>query len=124
VLALTYSRADVVGKLGNFVYLSERDVTMDRYLVREESFVWHLPGATLLTHREVLQAYRFSRVRSAVDTTLYERLHRDGARRYSTHRFNFVRFRGDQHTYARTDEEFLEQAEHCYPGLALDRTEL
>jgi IS5 family transposase len=123
-LALTYSRADVVGKLANFVYLSARDVTIDRYLQHEESFVWHLPGATMLTHREVLAAYRFSRVRRAVDTALYTRLHADGARRYSTHRFDFVRYRGDQHTYARTDEEFLEQAEHTYPGVARDRTEI
>jgi hypothetical protein len=123
-LALTYSRADVVGKLANFVYLSERDITIDRYLEHEESHVWHLPGATILTHREVLEAYRFSRVRRAVDTALYTRIHEDGARRYSTHRFNFIRYRGGQHTYARTDEHFLEQAEHTYGGLPRDRTEL
>jgi hypothetical protein len=124
LLALRYSRADVVGKLANFVYLAGDDVTIDRYLTHQESFVWHLPGATLLTHRETLAAYRFSHVRRAVDTTLYKRLHADGGRRYSTHRFNFIRYRGGQHTYARTDAEFLEQAEHTYPGLARERTEL
>jgi hypothetical protein len=123
-LALTYSRADVVGKLANYVYLSGRDLTMDRYLANQESFVWHLPGATMLIHRELLAAYRFSRVRRAVDTALYTRLHADGARRYSTHRFNFVRYRGEQHTYARTDQEFLDQAEHTHSGLALEWTEL
>jgi hypothetical protein len=124
LLALTYSRADVVGKLANFVHLSKLDVTIDRYLVREESYVWHLPGATILIHRELLAAYRFPRVRSGVDTALYTRLHADGARRYSTHRFNFIRHRGDEHTYARTDQEFLDQAEHTHPGLARDRAEL
>jgi hypothetical protein len=124
LLALRYSRADVVGKLANFVYLSGDDVTIDRYLTHQESFVWHLPGATLLTHRETLAAYRFSHVRRAVDTTLYKRLHADGGRRYSTHRFNFIRYRGGQHTYARTDAEFLEQAEHTYPGLAREQTEI
>jgi hypothetical protein len=124
LLAMTYSRADVVGKLANFVHLSKLDVTIDRYLVREESFVWHLPGATMLIHRELLAAYRFPRVRSGVDTALYTRLHADGARRYSTHRFNFIRHRGDQHTYARTDQEFLDQAEHTHPGLARDRAEV
>jgi hypothetical protein len=105
--AHTYSNADIVGKWGNIVYLTERDVTLDYQIEREEKFGTHLPGATMLMERRLLNEYRFARVNRGVDATLWMRIRQDRGRLYSTHRFNFIRVRHDDHTYDRQEEGFL-----------------
>jgi hypothetical protein len=108
--AHTYSNADITGKWGNIVYLADEDLTLDYQVTKEETFCTHLPGATMFLERTVLEAYRFERVKSRVDATLWIRLRRDGYRLYSTHRFNFVRVRHSDHTFTRGDEAFFAQS--------------
>jgi hypothetical protein len=105
--AHTYTNADIVGKWGNIVYLAARDLTIDYRVDREENFGTHLPGATMLIERSLLESHRFSRVNRGVDATLHTRIREEGSSLYSTHRFNFIRVRHSDHTYLRGDEEFL-----------------
>jgi hypothetical protein len=105
--AHTYSNADITGKWGNIVYLAHKDLTLDYQVHREETFGTHLPGATMLLARTLLEAHRFGRVNRGVDANLWLRMRQEGALLYSTHRFNFIRVRHSDHTYQRGDEAFL-----------------
>jgi hypothetical protein len=105
--ALSYARAAAVGKLSNVTYLAGPDLTVDWRIGDQERKVHHLPGATMMMRREVIERYRFARVSRGVDTSLWERLAREGEALYSTHRLNFIRVRHGEHTYVRPDEDFL-----------------
>jgi hypothetical protein len=107
ITAHTYSNADITGKWGNIVYLAGSNLTTDYQTDREEQFGTHLPGATMILERVLLEQYRFERVKRRVDSSLWRRMRADGRSLYSTHRFNFIRVRHSDHTYMRGDEAFL-----------------
>ena len=107
ITAHTYSNADITGKWGNIVYLAGSNLTTDYQTDREEQFGTHLPGATMIMERVLLEQYRFERVKQRVDSSLWRRMRADGRSLYSTHRFNFIRVRHSDHTYMRGDEAFL-----------------
>ena len=106
-LAYHYSGAMAVGKWGNFVYLTERDVMVDFVTHREERFVSHVPGATVFLKRHDLRQLRFGRVTRAIDSELYKRAEMRGGRLYSMHRYNFIRVRHDDHTYDQDEEDYI-----------------
>ncbi len=110
-LAYSYSGADIVGKWGNFVYLQNSNRMISFATQREEKYVHQLPGATILASKEMLQKVRFGRVKRAIDSELHRRLAMRGGRLYSTHRYNFIRVRHDNHTYEREDDAFLASAD-------------
>jgi hypothetical protein len=121
ITAHTYSNTDITGKWGNIVYLSRYNLTVDYRIEREERFGTHLPGATMLMEKSLLDEYRFSRVNRQVDSTLWVRLTRDRRRLYSTHRYNFIRVRHVDHTYQRGDERFLAfSTGRLRPGLDIE----
>lgn len=108
--ATRYADASVIGKLANPTYLTNRDVMVDWRIGDQERFVHHIPGATMLVRRDLLERYRFSPVERGVDSNLWERMSADGHRLYSTHWLNFVRVRHGANTYVRSDQDFIDLA--------------
>lgn len=124
-LALDYADADLVGKRGHFVHVSERDLTLEVLPEEQERFVDRIPGATILLRRRVLERYRFRSVPRHVDSHLVKSLRTSGGRIYSTNRFNFIRGRhSDGHTFEREEEYFLSIGANSQPGLSRAIAEL
>lgn len=118
--ALIYSQANLVGKWGNFTYLSGRN-TMCTYAAKnEESYVHQLPGATFMGVRQVFENVKFGHVSRAIDSDLNRRLIMRGGRCYSTHKYNFIRVRHGDHTYKADDEMFLANSD-VKPWKGLDK---
>jgi hypothetical protein len=107
LVAHDYSSAEIVGKWAHEVYFDAEDFSIDWCLDRQEDYVDHLPGATILMRSELLKDLRFDSVPRAIDTHLFERLAKRNGRLYSTHRFNFTRVRHNDHTFHRDIEYFL-----------------
>jgi hypothetical protein len=123
--AHTYSNADITGKWGNIVYLADTNLTLDYLTQQEETFGSHVPGGTMFVRRDMLERYRFARVNTAVESTLWKRMRPDGSTLYSTHRFNFIRVRHSDHTALRGDEVFLSKSSGDLRfGLDLERSML
>jgi hypothetical protein len=109
ITALHYSQADIVGKRTNFTIFEDLDVAglwNGDWTEIESS---HLPGATMLARKELFDTYRFARLRRGVDSDLLQRTRDAGALTYSTHPYNFVRVRHDDHTFTRSDAEFFQK---------------
>jgi hypothetical protein len=119
--ALDYSRADLVGRASNVVYLEDDDVTLHRDLDRQEAWAAHLPGATMLMRGPVARTVRWRHVPNAVDTELVRSVVAQGGSVYSTHRFGFIRRRHGDHTYRAGARSFRRGAP-ARPGL--DRSAL
>lgn len=109
--AYIYSDAELVGKWGNFVYLTASDRMLNFATKNEEHFVHQLPGATIFGAKELFEKMKFGRVKRAIDSELHRRLVMRGGQLYSTHRYNFIRVRHDSHTYVREDEQFIADAD-------------
>lgn len=109
-LAIRYSQADVVGKWAHFVYLGSPKEMLSFEINRQEKFSGHLPGATFLIRRSLLSEYRFSRVKRAIDSTLWDRLKANGRQLYSTNRYNFVRVRHGGNTWDVADNFFRQRS--------------
>jgi hypothetical protein len=123
VAAYRYSRADVVGKWSNWVYIKSKDQTTTWVIENQETFTHHLPGGTLMASREFLRKTQFGRVKSAIDSELYRRIESRGASMYATHRYNYVRVRHGEHTYTASDEEFMSRcSEPTFKGFDENRT--
>jgi GT2 family glycosyltransferase len=122
VLAKEYSRAQLVGKAAEFVYLAETDATVRRFAGRAESFTTTIGGGALLIARHDLdEAGGWRRVPRQVDRALVEDVERAGGIIYRTHGFGYVLVRhGQGHTWVEGDQYFLDQADAQQPGLALE----
>jgi hypothetical protein len=105
-----HSRADFVGKWNNWVYLVSEDKTINWVPENSNAYVKHLPGGTFLVKTAVLKQLRFGIVPRAIDSELFRRAERRGATLYSTYRYNYVRQRGDDHTYNATNADFKSRA--------------
>ena len=116
-----HSRADFVGKWNNWVYIESEDKTINWVPENSNAYVKHLPGATFLVKRSVLNNLRFGKVPRAIDSELYRRSEKRGAVLYSTHRYNFVRKRGNDHTYDAKNASFKSRAHKIeFNGLDLE----
>ena len=121
VLARAYSRAQLVGKGAEFVYLaaSHRTVYAERW--RPESYGSRgLAGGTLLISRRDLQRVGgWRNARRGVDQALIDAVLRTGGGVYRTHGAGFALVRhGDRHTWAVSDDWFLARADRIIPGWA------
>jgi len=119
VLAREYSRAQLVGKAAEFVYLAESDVTVRRFAGRAESFTTTIGGGALLISRQDLdEAGGWRRVPRQVDRALVEDVERAAGLVYRTHGFGYVLVRhGQGHTWVEGDQYFLDQADAQRAGL-------
>jgi hypothetical protein len=111
VTALHYSQADIVGKRTNFVIFEGLGVGGLWNGEWTEVFSRHIPGATMLTRAALLRQFRFRRLSGGVDSDLLWRTRNRGATHHASHPYNFVRVRHDDHTFMRSDAEFLQKTE-------------
>jgi len=116
-----HSCADFVGKWNNWVFIESENKTINWVPENSNQYVKHLPGATFLVKRDILKNLRFGKVPRAIDSELYRRAEKRGAILYSTHRYNFVRKRGDDHTYDAKSSSFKSRAHKIeFNGLDLE----
>ena len=120
VLAHRYSRAQLVGKGHQFVYLDASDQTLTCRDGRGESYRAYLCGGTLLIARLDLQDVGGWRDLSREeDVALEEDVIRSGGSVYRTHGVDFVLVRhGRHHTWKMADRHFLIGADKIVSGWA------
>ena len=118
VLAHEYSRAPLVGKHAEFVYLSATDQTIHRVNRRNEDYQGNLTGGALLISRRALDRVGgWRKVRRSVDSALIADLVRTGRRIYRTHGAGYLMVRhGDRHTWDAPDHQLLAEADRVSPG--------
>ncbi|MFE3453255.1 glycosyltransferase [Nonomuraea sp. NPDC059194] len=118
LLAHSYSGAQVVGTVPEFVYLSSIDVTVHRNQITEQitSFV---AGGTILVERSAFQAVGgFRPLRRSVDTQFQEALQAAGGQIYRTHGLGYVLRRGPaaNHTWQEPIGTFLRRNRRQWRG--------
>ncbi|MFI6900899.1 glycosyltransferase [Nonomuraea sp. NPDC050394] len=118
LLAHSYSGAQVVGTVPEFVYLSSIDVTVHRKQITEQitSFV---AGGTILVERSAFQAVGgFRPLRRSVDTQFQEALQAAGGQIYRTHGLGYILHRGlaANHTWQEPIGTFLQRNRHQWRG--------
>jgi hypothetical protein len=120
VEAMRYSRATLVGKGSEFVYLAEIDTTIRRLVSGAESRSRSIGGGTLMIGRADLRTVGgWQRAPRAVDQRLMDDVVANGGRIHRTHGFGFVLMRQvDGHTWSSDVDYFLRQAAQQWPGLA------
>jgi len=119
LLAHSYSGAQVVGTVPEFVYLASIDVTVHRRQVTEQitSFV---AGGTILVERSAFQAVGgFRPLRRSVDTQFQEALQAAGGQIYRTHGLGYILRRGPaaNHTWQEPIGTFLQRNRRQWRGL-------
>ncbi|WP_188190600.1 glycosyltransferase [Nonomuraea sp. SYSU D8015] len=118
LLAHSYSGAQVVGTVPEFVYLSSIDVTVHRKQITEQitSFV---AGGTILVERSAFQAIGgFRPLRRSVDTQFQEALQAAGGQIYRTHGLGYILRRGPaaNHTWQEPIGTFLQRNRRQWRG--------
>jgi hypothetical protein len=120
VLAQCYSRADIVGKGAEFVFLAAEDMTIRRFVGGAESYGTTVAGGTLCAGRDFLQdAGGFVSASVGEDRALIEETVAAGGRVYRTHGFGYVLHRHGAHSWQAPDAYFSTAAVARYPGAAL-----
>ncbi len=110
VRAFDYTQASVVGKWAHYAHLTATGATLLRFPDSEHRYVDLVQGGTLLLERDLAMRLRFEDLPRRVDTTFLEKVRAEGAKVYSTDRFNFVSVRAatpDGHTWPISDVELL-----------------
>ena len=124
VLAHEYSRAPLVGKGAEFVYLAGSDVTLHRFRGRGERYITtqSIAGGALMVTRGCFEAVLGWRpIPRSVDQALIEDVVTGGHRAYRTHGMGYVLVRhGEDHTWQADDFYFLAQAHDTRAGCDLD----
>lgn len=118
LLAHSYSGAQVVGTVPEFVYLTSIDVTVHRKQITEQitSFV---AGGTILVERSAFQAVGgFRPLRRSVDTQFQEALQAAGGQIYRTHGLGYILRRGPaaNHTWQEPIGTFLQRNRNQWRG--------
>lgn len=106
--ALRYSGADLVGKQAHYMHLLTRNMVVCRFPEKEHRYTDLVMGPTLMARKATFQKFPFSDRTLGEDTDLQQRLITEGARIYSSDRFNFVQVRGGHnHTWSVEDDLLL-----------------
>uniref|UniRef100_UPI0013B37AF4 glycosyltransferase n=1 Tax=Nonomuraea lactucae TaxID=2249762 RepID=UPI0013B37AF4 len=118
LLAHSYSGAQVVGTVPEFVYLASIGVTVHRSQITEQitSFV---AGGTILVERSAFQAVGgFRPLRRSVDTQFQEALQAAGGQIYRTHGLGYILRRGPaaDHTWREPIGTFLRRNRRQWRG--------
>lgn len=118
VLARQYSRAQLVGKMAEFVYLAESDRALRRRWGRPER--WWTPlaaGAHLISRADLLRVGGWPRAPRGIGTELERAVLRHAGGVYRAHGLGYVLVRhGLGHTWRRGDAYFLRSAAWIAPG--------
>ena len=122
VLAHEYSRAQLVGKGMEFLYLAASDRTMLWRQGDNERYRASLPagGAMLVARRDLDRAGGWRKAPRGVDKMLMEDVLRAGGSVYRTHGAGFMQVRhGFRHTWTERegdDDALLARADRVWPG--------
>ena len=120
VLAHEYSRAPLVGKGAEFVYLADSDVTLHRFRGGGERYITtqSIAGGALMITRHCFEAVLGWRpIPRSVDQALIEDVVSGGHRAYRTHGMGYLLVRhGKGHTWQAEDYYFIAQAHETRAG--------
>ena len=123
VLAHEFSRAPLVGKGAEFVYLEGSDVTLHRFRGGGERYITTqaIAGGALMITRHCFDAVLGWRpIPRSVDQALIADVVGGGHRVYRTHGMGYVLVRhGEGHTWQAEDDYFLAQAHETRSGCDL-----
>lgn len=117
VNALTYSGADVVGKLAHFMYIASRNAAVLRFDHMEHRFSHMVMGPTIMARREVFEKHPFADRNRGEDSEFLRVVAESGGKIYSSDRYNYYQHRsGTGHTWTATDDELLASGEIKFWG--------
>ncbi len=123
VLAHEYSRAPLVGKGAEFVYLEGSDVTLRRFRGGGERYITTQSiagGALMITRHCFDEVLGWRPIPRSVDQALIADVVDGGHRAYRTHGMGYVLVRhGEGHTWQADDDYFLAQAHETRSGCDL-----
>ena len=123
VLAHEYSRASLVGKAAEYVYLEGADRTLRRFRGGAERFGSKLTlagGAMIIARSDLDAVLGWQPVPSAVDRALMRDVVAGGGSLYRTHGRGYLLVRHARgHTWEADDEYFLDQAIEIHDGCDL-----
>ena len=123
VAGMRYSRASVVAKTSEYVYLSSLDLTLRRFPTGAETFSTTIAGGTLMLTRSMLQAIGgWPAGARRVDRLLIGAIEAAGGTIYRMHGVGYLLRRNSyalNHTWKVEDDYFLAQAVDQRPGLDL-----
>lgn len=119
VLARMYSSAQLVGKALDWIHVEAADITAFRPTYPAESYATFVAGGTMLISKtDLLSAGGWRPVPKSIDRALIEQVKRMGGLVYRTHGLGYVYVRhGDAHTALVSDDHFLTENAHQWPGL-------
>ena len=118
VLAREYSRAHLVGKGAQVIYLQGSDQTLERGSTQTERYSSNVAGGTLMIARDDLASIGGWRSTPPnVDRTLIGSVVRDGGAVYRTHGRGYILIRhGGQHAWNPGDQYLLDAAKSVHSG--------
>ena len=124
-LAHEYSRAELIGKSAEYVYLERlnttvRDQNRQKFSERYIPFVGVSGGVLMISRHDLEAAGGWRRVPRRVDIALAHDVTLAGGRIYWTHGAGYLRVRhGDEHTWNVEDSHFLGRASEVRDGCDL-----
>ena len=126
-IAQSYSKADLVGKHSQFVYLESNELVIQRFSPQQYRYSQYIAGATIFGKVDFVKQFMFSDLPRAVDSDLLRRvLAKDGVL-YCGHPYEFCIFRDDDkeaHTWQISDTRLLKSAKIHFYGNPIDTLEI
>ncbi|WP_428119076.1 glycosyltransferase [Candidatus Poriferisodalis sp.] len=125
VLAHEYSRAELIGKSAEYVYLERLDKTVrdqnrQKFSEKYIPFIGVSGGVLMISRHDLETAGGWRRVPRRVDIALAHDVTAAGGRTYWTHGAGYLRVRhGDEHTWNVDDSHFLGRASEVRDGCDL-----
>ncbi len=123
VLAREHSRAELVAKAAEFVYLQGSDLTLHRCAGEGERYTTSFTiagGAMLIPRHVLLEAGGWRKIPAGVDQALAKDVSHIGGRVYRTHGHGYLLVRhGEGHTWEASDSYFTGQATATRRGCEL-----
>ncbi|HWP97085.1 MAG TPA: glycosyltransferase family A protein, partial [Syntrophomonadaceae bacterium] len=110
IKAFKHAEAGVVGKRSNYVFFEEFNILALRSPHRENCYVEHLDGPSLIIKREVFDHVKFRDITRGEDKYFCKDCINVGIKLYSTNRFHHVYIRhkkSQQHTWTIKNKDLL-----------------
>ncbi|GDX31727.1 hypothetical protein LBMAG15_06610 [Actinomycetes bacterium] len=119
VVARLYSRAQVVGKALDWIYLEGEDTTVFRPTYAAEKYSFFVAGGTILISRaDLADVGGWRPVGKSIDRGLLESIKQSGGLIYRTHGLGYLYVRHlATHTAVVADEHFLTKTQQTWIGL-------
>jgi glycosyltransferase involved in cell wall biosynthesis len=110
-----YAGAGIVGKHAYYADVASTGGRYLRFPAHEFRYSAKFAGGTLVLDRERLRGVRFEDRSYGEDRIIVEQCNRRGISTFSADRFNFVQYRGDDHTWRISDDEFIGESARVDP---------